>query len=417
MPINKKIILKFFFLFFIIYICGYSTFGFRIKDIAALRGDRTNLLIGFSVIIGLHGTGDSGESLLARKPLVNAIKEMGIDISTEDIKGRVVAAVAVTATLPAFGKQGQKIDVVVSTLGDAISLRGGVLVMTPLLGPDKKTYALAQGLISDIPQGIELPQHLEAIGSTKLKINPKSTVSPTVGRVIGGALIEKEIEIDLNTRSRIYMNLFEPDFTSSFRIAKAINRHFGDNIAKANDAGTVEISIPYSYLGNTVELISKVENLEVEPDNAARVVIDERTGTVVISSGVRVLPVAISHGNIKISIDEMGYTDRNTRRDEMIKMMRPEPQVQTDQAGENQVQAVQVAQASTEFVEVPQQLADLYSLDDLVTQDNTVLLDGSISLKELVDGLNKIGVNNQELIDILKLIKSAGALKADLVIK
>ncbi|KAK3604031.1 hypothetical protein CHS0354_026832 [Potamilus streckersoni] len=394
-------------------ILSSSASAFRVKDIASLRGDRINQLIGFSVVIGLNGTGDTQESILARKPIVNAIEKMGIKITPEDIKGRGLAAVVVTGTLPSFSKQGQKIDIVVSALGDSVSLRGGVLVMTPLRGPDKVTYAIAQGLVSDVPQGIELPANLETLGATQLRINPKSSSLSTVGRVIQGALIEREIDFNLNTRTRIYMNLFEPDFTNAFRLAKAVNRNFADDIAKASDAGTVEIDVPHTYLGNTVEMVSKIENLEIQPDIAARVVIDERMGTVVMSRDVKVLPVALAHGNLKITIDKLGTEERKKRQEELIKMLRLKSGLPAE--GITTGQGAQL-QPNNNKPELDPDLINMYALDDMITKENVTMINASVDLKDLVDGLNKIGVSNQELMEILKLIKAAGALKADLIV-
>lgn len=355
---------------FIISLIEIST-AMRIKDVASIRGMRDNQLIGFSIVIGLNGTGDSAGSLLSRKPLRNALERIGISITLDEIKGRSIAAVMVTTNLPSSAKQGQKLDVTVSALGDAISLRGGTLVMVPLRATNRKVFAVAQGAITGIPFGTESPEGLEITGAEAYSFDPRNNIVPTVGKVVGGAIVEKEVNIHLNSRTRIFLNLKEPDFTTSFRLAKAINRSLGEGSAKAIDAGSIEISVPASYLGQTVELISKVENLEIEPDSIAKVVLDERTGTVVMGTNVQILPVAISQGALNIIIGE--------------------------EAEGNQVE----------------------NENNNTSEENkgVFLFKGGIDIKEVVDGLNKIGVSNLALIEILKTIKSAGALKAELIIK
>ncbi|OGG95272.1 MAG: hypothetical protein A2508_01530 [Candidatus Lambdaproteobacteria bacterium RIFOXYD12_FULL_49_8] len=348
----------------------------RIKDLAGVRGMRENQLIGFSIVIGLNGTGDTEESLMPRKPLRNALERMGISINLSEIKGRSLAAVMVTATLPAFAKQGQKLDVTVSALGDSTSLRGGILVMTPLRAPDREVFAVAQGPIVDIPMGVELPDARSTIGSVEFKFDPKRNIVPTVGKVVGGALVEREINLELNSRTRIFLNLKEPDFTTAFRLAKVINRNLGDGSARASDAGMVEVSVPSSYLGQTVELMSRIENMEIEPDAIAKVVLDERTGTIVMGTHVRILPIAISYGNLNIRIGEKPISEAERK-----------------------------AARGKEMVGEPEE------------EGNVILFKGGVDIKEVVDGLNKIGISNSDLIEVLKTIKSAGALQAELIIK
>ncbi len=352
-----------------------SALAVRVKDLAGIRGMRENQLIGFSIVIGLNGTGDSQESLMAKKPLRNSLERMGISINLNEIKGRSLAAVMVTAKLPPFAKQGQKLDVTVSSLGNSSSLRGGVLIMTPLRGPNREVYAVAQGPIIDIPMGVELPDARSTIGSEKYKFDPRRNIVPTVGRVVGGALVEREVEIDLNARTRLFLNLKEPDFTTAYRLAKVINRSLGDGSARASDAGTVEVSVPSSYLGQAVELISRIENMEIEPDAIAKVVLDERTGTIVMGTHVRILPIAISYGNLNIQIGQFQSQTEPRRGQRALKP-----------AANRQ-------------------------------ENNVILFKGGVDIKEVVDGLNKIGISNSDLIEVLKTIKSAGALQAELIIK
>jgi flagellar P-ring protein FlgI len=357
-----------------------SAYAVRIKDLAGVRGMRDNQLTGFGIVIGLNGTGDSSDSILARKPIINALERMAISMRSTDIKGRAIAGVIVTATLPASAKQGQKLDVTVSTVGDAISLRGGQLIVTPLRAHNRKVFAVAAGPVVGIPMGVELPAARAAIGAPDYAFDARRKIVPTVGYVVGGGLIEREIDFDLNSRARLFLNLHQPDFTTSFRLSKIINKSFGDGSARSIDAGSVEISVPASYLGQSVELISRVENLEIEPDAAAKVVVDERTGTVVMGTNVRILPIAISYGNLSIRI------------------------------GQEAVPAPQAAAAAGR----PQQEAPA---PELAEENRVILFKGAVDIKEVVNGLNKIGISNSDLVEVLKTIKTAGALQAELIIK
>lgn len=361
-------------------LCSGSLQAVRVKDLAGIRGMRDNQLTGFGIVIGLNGTGDSLESFLSKKPLRNALESMAISITPNEIKGRSIAGVMVTATLPPFSKQGQKIDVTVSAVGDAISLRGGVLFVTPLRAHNREVFAVAQGPIVGIPMGVELPASRAQLGAADYQFDARRSVVPTVGYVIGGALVEREIEIDLNSRTRLFLNLKEADFTTAFRLSKSINKSLGDGSARAVDAGTVEISVPASYLGQTVELIARVENLEIEPDTVAKVVLDERTGTVVMGTNVRILPIAISFGNLNISIGDETLVEA--------------PVPAANQAAGEEAEAAPPKEGS-----------------------GVILFKGGVDIKEVVDGLNKIGISNADLVDVLKTIKSAGALQAELLIK
>jgi len=379
----RQITKKQFFLTTVLFLMSIqATFAVRIKDLAAIRGMRNNQLIGFSIVIGLNGTGDTRDSFLARKPLKNALERMGISVTLDEIRGRSIAAVMVTAVLPPFAKQGQQLDVTVSSLGNAISLRGGVLIMTPLRAPNREVYAVAQGKIIGIPLGVELPEGRGIIGSSEYQFDPKRNITPTVGKVIRGAIVEREVNIDLNSRTRIFLNLKEPDFTTAFRVAKIINKELGDGSARSVDAGTVELSVPASFLGQTVELISRVENMEIEPDAIAKVVLDERTGTIVMGTNVRILPIAISYGNLNIQIGSG------------IAQVAPE----ANQANNNQAN-------NQNNVSNP-----------IEVSSKVILFKGGVDIKEVVDGLNKIGISNSDLMEVLKTIKSAGALQAELII-
>ncbi|MFH2130466.1 MAG: flagellar basal body P-ring protein FlgI [bacterium] len=371
-------------LFIFMVLVSQSAYAVRIKDLAGVRGMRDNQLTGFGIVIGLNGTGDSSESILARKPLINALERMAISMKTTDIQGRAIAGVIVTATLPAFAKQGQKIDVTVSSVGDAISLRGGQLIVTPLRAHTREVYAVAAGPIIGIPMGVELPAARAIIGALDYTFDARRNIVPTVGYVVGGAIVEREIDLELNSRARLFINLHQPDFTTSFRLSKIINKSFGDGSARSVDAGSVEVSVPASYLGQPVELISRIENLEIEPDAVAKVVVDERTGTVVMGTNVRILPIAISYGNLSIRIGQDAVPDPAAAAAPAPAAGRPQQET------------------------APQEQAE---------ENRVILFKGGVDIKEVVNGLNKIGISNADLLEVLKTIKTAGALQAELIIK
>lgn len=381
MTINLTKLLKIKVLILVFILTGHAVYAVRIKDLAGVRGMRDNQLTGYGIVIGLNGTGDSEDSILARKPIINALERMAISMRPGDIKGRAIAGVIVTATLPAFAKQGQKLDVTVSTVGDAISLRGGQLIVTPLRAHTREVFAVAAGPIVGIPMGVELPASRSAIGAPDYEFDARRKIVPTVGYVVGGGIIEREIDFDLNSRARLFLNLHQPDFTTSFRLAKMINKTFGDGSARSIDAGSVEISVPASYLGQSVELISRVENLEIEPDAAAKVVVDERSGTIVMGTNVRILPIAISYGNLSVRIGQDAVA----------------PQPQRQGAGQAQQQAAPAPEP--------------------VEENRVILFKGAVDIKEVVNGLNKVGISNSDLVEVLKTIKTAGALQAELIIK
>lgn len=356
--------------FFLILVFATPVLAVRVKDVASLRGARDNELIGFGIVVGLDGTGDSQESLLSRKPIVNALERIGISLKSEDILGRSIAAVWLTATLPPFAKSGQRLDVTAATIGDSVSLRGGILIMAPMRGPDRLVYALAQGPIAGIPKGVSRADALPEDALVDLPIGSRMVAS--VGQVHGGALVEREISLNLNSRARLFMNLNSPDFTTAFRLAKLINQNLGFRSARAQDAGTVEVSVPDSYLGNTVELISFIENLEISPDHRAKVVLDERSGTVVMGGNVMISPIAISQNGLNIQVK---LPSQNTA------------------GGDGALTEGQILEASV------------------------FMLKGGVDLKEIVNGFNKIGASSRDLIEVLKAVKTAGALHAELVIR
>lgn len=343
----------------------------RIKDIADFEGVRDNQLIGYGLIVGLNGTGDNIKSVdFAKESLISMLDMNGINARSGQIKAKNVAAVMVTANLPAFARQGSRIDVTVSALGDAKNLLGGTLIATPLKGADGEVYAVAQGTVATgaVSAGNQTQ------GSSVLK------GVPTSGRIANGAIVEREIDFDLNSLETMNIALRNPDFTTSRRIADAINAMLGTTAAKALDPGTVNMAIPTAYKENIVDLMTKVEQLQVQPDATAKVVIDESTGIVVIGKDVKINRLAIAQGNLTIKITDIPLVSQ------------PEP----FSLGETVVM-------TPELVEVEED-----------TEAKMKVLDTGINLQELVDGLNALGVTPRDLISILQAIKASGALQAEI---
>lgn len=343
----------------------------RIKDIADFEGVRDNQLIGYGLIVGLNGTGDNIKSVdFAKESLISMLDMNGINARSGQIKAKNVAAVMVTANLPAFARQGSRIDVTVSALGDAKNLLGGTLIATPLKGANGEVYAVAQGTVATgaVSAGNQTQ------GSSVLK------GVPTSGRIANGAIVEREIDFDLNSLDTMNIALRNPDFTTSRRIADAINAMLGTTAAKALDPGTVNMASPTAYKENIVDLMTKVEQLQVQPDATAKVVIDESTGIVVIGKDVKINRLAIAQGNLTIKITDIPLVSQ------------PEP----FSLGETVVM-------TPELVEVEED-----------TEAKMKVLDTGINLQELVDGLNALGVTPRDLISILQAIKASGALQAEI---
>ncbi|TGD61865.1 flagellar basal body P-ring protein FlgI [Tabrizicola sp. WMC-M-20] len=341
----------------------------RIKDIVSFEGVRENQLVGYGLVVGLNGSGDTlKNSPFTRKSIEGMLGRLGVgNLSNDSIKTQNAAAVMVTASLPPFARRGSAIDVVVSSLGDAKSLRGGTLIVTPLAGADGEIYAVGQGPIS--------VAGFAAIG------NAASIVEgvPTVARIENGAIVEREIPFELNSLNSVRLSLRNPDFTTADRIATAINNSGTDGHARVLDLSTVEVRL----LGkNDVPgMLASIENLAVQPDSVAKVVIDAKSGTIVIGTNVRIDEVAISQGGLTVMVRE-GFG-----------VSQPEPFSIGD------------------TVIVPETEIEVIRRDS-----GFAVLRGDVSLQDLVDGLNAIGVGAQETISILQAIKAAGALHADLEI-
>ncbi|MGD9267342.1 MAG: flagellar basal body P-ring protein FlgI, partial [Desulfobacterales bacterium] len=291
-PTTVKYIFIFFWVLATFMVSIPETHAVRIKDIADIKGVRSNQLVGYGLVVGLEGTGDSDDSLFTIQSLASLLEKMGVTVQTSDIEDvENVAAVMVTAELPPFASLGSQLDVLVSSIGDAENLQGGTLLFTPLRAADGNVYAVAQGPVST--------------GGFAVSGNSGDQVQknfPTVGRVVGGALVEKELHTNFNEKSALTLALKTPDFTTASRVAQAINRAFYDQLARTENAGSIRVTVPENYRGNTVQFVTMIESLGVTPDMVSKVVVNERTGTVIMGENVRIATIAIAHGNLSIQI-------------------------------------------------------------------------------------------------------------------
>ncbi|MBF0104833.1 MAG: flagellar basal body P-ring protein FlgI [Deltaproteobacteria bacterium] len=337
----------------------------RIKDLVGFEGVRSNHLIGYGLIVGLKGTGDTTSTQFMMKSLGEALARLGISGDSQSFKVKNVAAVMVTAELPAFARQGSHLDVVISSIGDAKSLQGGTLLMTPLKAANQEVYAVAQGPIS--------------IGGFSVESNETAIQQnhPTVGRISSGALVEKEVDLQLADMKELNISLNEPDFTTALRITNKINDVLNGNYADAIDSGSVNVKIPNQFTSRIVQLISRIETLEVKPDAMAKVILNERTGTIVMGSEVKIAPVAVAHGNLTIQVTTE------------YEVSQPNP----------------FATGDTRVVPKTSILAD-------TGEEGSLALVEGVSIGELVRALNELGVTPRDLIAIIQAIKSAGALQA-----
>jgi flagellar P-ring protein precursor FlgI len=345
--------------------------GVRIKDIADIKGVRSNQLVGYGLIVGLNGTGDSDNATFTIQSMASMLEKMGVTVLPKDIEVDNVAAVMVTADLPAFARTGSRIDVLVSSIGDAENLQGGTLLFTPLKAANGQVYAVAQGPIST--GGFQ-------VGSASGSGVQKNF--PTVGRVVNGALIEKEIQSNFNDKKSLTLTLHNPDFTTASRVAQAINIAFYEPIARTHDAGTIEVKVPEKYRGNTVPMVTMIEKLGVTPDLVSKVVINERTGTVIMGENVRISTIAIAHGNLSIEIKE----DQNVSQ--------PLPFSRGGQTVVTPESDVQVQEGNNPLF----------------------VVESGVSIGEVVKALNALGVSPRDLIAIFQALKAAGALQAELEI-
>ncbi len=341
----------------------------RVKDLVDVQGIRDNMLVGYGLVVGLNGSGDSLRNApFTQQSLNTMLERLGVNTKGTTMQTKDVAAVMVTANLPAFAAQGTRIDVSVSALGDAKSLQGGTLVVTPLFGADGEIYSLAQGPV--------------AVGGFAAAGQGTSVTRgvPTAGRIANGAIVEREIGFHLADEQSVKLSLHNPDLTTATRIADAVNAYLGGNIAVVSDPSTIHLVVPTAYKGGVVGLLTDVEQLKVTPDEPAKVVIDENSGVIVMGSDVRISTVAIAQGNLTIRVTETPEVSQ------------PNPLSQT---------------GSTQVVPRTQ-----IQVDDSHGNKMAVLSQGA-SLHQLVDGLNALGVGPRDIISILQAIKAAGALQAD----
>lgn len=323
----------------LIIICfiGINAGAARLKDIASIRGVRENQLIGYGIVVGLKGTGD-GKSEFTSKSMLRMLDKLGMKLDSADFQSKNAAAVIVTATLPSFAKAGNPVDITVSAIGESQSLQGGTLLQTPLRAANEQIYAVAQGSVILGGDGKE--------------------IHTTAGRIPNGAIVERDITGDFASRKMFRMTLHNPDFTTAARAILTINKELGGHFASAKDAGTIDVVTPAAYENRGVELLATIESIEINPDTVAKVVVNEKTGTIVIGEKVKISKVAISHGNLAVKVGD----------------------------GKKSI------------------------------EEKVAVLDPGVSVGDLVQALNKLGVSPKDLITILQSIKSAGALHGELEI-
>jgi flagellar P-ring protein FlgI len=357
---------------FLLMLVGVAFGASRIKDITTIRGVRENQLVGYGLVVGLQGTGDSLKSSpFTEQSMRSMLDHLGVNVLPGAIKGKNVAAVLVTATLPPFVGEGERIDVTVSSIGDSTSLAGGELVMTPLTGVDDKAYAIAQGTVT-------------AAGFSAAGAAEKLTKgNPTAGRVSGGALVERQLEGEFNDLKQIVLEIRNPDFATSVAIADAINKYamdrFKTKIATEENLRTVFINCPQSM--STSRLVSEMGLLEIESDAPARIVIDEKSGTIVIGKNVKLSTIAVTHGNLTVRVTETPQVSQPEAGSNGDTVITPSSKVSTKQDG-----------GKVSIIEGP-------------------------SLQTLVDGLNQIGLKPDGMIAILQAIKAAGAIEGELIVQ
>ena len=370
---NRSVVYKMFFLFLVLLLLPSLVSAERIKDLSAVQGMRDNQLIGYGLIVGLDGSGDSvGQVAFTAQSLKNMLSQLGIVLPPGvRPKPKNVAAVMLHATLPPFIKKGQTIDVTASSIGNSKSLRGGTLLMAPLKGADGKVYAVAQGNLIVGGLGVE------GSDGSKITINV-----PSVGRIPKGAIVERTIRNSLGHSNKLVLNLFSADFTTANRMSDAINKFFGDGTARAIDPISIEVMAPETQHGK-IAFLSVMENITIAPgEGAARVIINSRTGTVVISSAVRVSAAAVSHGNLVVTIEE------------------------------NKSVSQPNAFSRVGNTEVVQDSQIVVNSDD----NRMFLFDPGVDLNDIVRAVNQVGAAPGDLVAILEALKMAGALRAELVV-
>ena len=342
----------------------------RVKDLVEIQGIRDNMLVGYGLVVGLNGTGDSLKNApFTQQSIQTMLERLGVNTRGQTMQTKNTAAVMVTANLPAFASSGSRVDVTVSAMGDAKNLQGGTLLVTPLFGADGQIYAVGQGPV--------------AVGGFSAQGDAASVTRgvPTAGRIANGAIVEKETGFKLASLTTLKLALHDPDLTTASRIAKAVNAYLGGNLAAASDPSNIQLAVPANYPGGVMALLTDIEQVKVDPDQSAKVVIDQTSGVIVMGSDVRISTVAIAQGNLTIKVTETPQVSQpspfsNTGTTEVV----PRTKIDIDEGKGNKV---------------------------------AVMPDG-VSLQHLVDGLNALGVGPRDIISILQAIKAAGALQADI---
>ena len=357
-------------LFLAAAVLGAANASSRIKDIVQFEGVRENMLVGYGLVVGLNGTGDTlVDGQFTKQSLKAMLNRLGVKPTDAGLDSKNVAAVMVTAVLPPFARQGSRIDVTVSALGDAKSLLGGTLLVTPVLGADGEVYAVAQGQL--------------AVGGFAASGAAETIVKgvPTSARIASGGIVEREVGFEMANMESVTLSLRNPDFTTARRIAQAINAFLGTAAARPSDPTTVHVEVPDSYRGNVVNLLTDIEQLRVEPDQLARVIIDEQSGIIVMGENVRISTVAIAQGNLIIRITE------------------------TEQVSQPGPFANVGATATVPRTEIEITEGEERRLG---------VVNAGVTIQELVNGLNSLGIGPRDMITILQAVKAAGALQAEI---
>ncbi|MDY0361779.1 MAG: flagellar basal body P-ring protein FlgI [Desulforegulaceae bacterium] len=353
----------------VLFVFPSIAFSVRLKDIAQFKGIRSNQLVGYGIVVGLDGTGDKAGTAYTSQAVSNMLKRMGVNVSTNDVKPKNVAAVIVTADLPPFARTGDRLDVSVASVGDSQSLSGGTLLMTPLKGADSNVYAVAQGSL--------------VLGGYSAGDGNVGTVKNhlLVGNIPGGAIVEKEVKVSLEGKKSLMLSLDSPDFTTAVRAAQAINDSTGEKHAKAVDSGGIEINIPQSLKNDVPVFIAAIENLEIETDSIAKVVVNEKTGTIVIGKDVKISKVALTHGGLSITVREQNIISQPPELSEGETVVEKEKNVEVNEE-----------------------------------ERKVMIMEKTASVEELSRALNALGVTPRDMISIFQALKKAGALHAKLEI-
>ncbi len=343
----------------------------KLRDVLDIEGVRTNDLVGYGIVVGLNGTGDSVRNApFTEDSLTNILERLGMNVQGEEIRPNNVAAVLVTATLPAFARNGSSIDISVASIGDADSLEGGTLILTPLRGADNEVYAVAQGSVMVSGLNVEADGARDTVGT------------PTTGAIPNGAIVEREIPFDFNAQDTITLALHTPDFTTAARVEDTINTALGGPVAHMRDPGSIELNMAGNG-GSPARILAAIENLPVKVETPARIVIDEKSGTIVLGQDVTISQVAIAQGNISIRVRENPVVVQPNPFAEGETIVLPRTDIAVGQTG----------------------------------NENIALLNENTTLSQLIEGLNALGVRPQEMADIIRAMKAAGAIHAELIVR